>query len=405
MIRDSFFLAFANLKHKGLRSWLTILGIFIGITTVVALISLGNGLKEAVNSQFGVSSTEVISVQAGGLNSYGPPGSGAVDPLTSKDLEAIKKLDSVERAIKRNIPSGKFEFNDVLGFGFAGSIPDGEDRKFIYEMMKLEAETGRLLKDGDDKGVVLGYNFYIDKAGFGKRIYPGDKVLIQDTEFEVIGIAKKQGSFLFDNVVYMNDKPLEELMGYGDDIGLIAVKVKNKDLMEQAKLEIEKALRKTRDVKEGEENFEVSTPESSLGTVNQILTGVSIFVGLVAGISIFVGGIGIINTMTTSVLERRKEIGIMKAIGAKNSQIFMMFFIESGLMGLMGGIIGTIAGMLIGYFGVNIINNFIGANSHISVDYLLIGFTLLGSFIIGSIAGISPAMKAAKQNPVDALRG
>jgi len=407
MIKDSFFLAFKNIRHKGLRSWLTILGIFIGITTVVALISLGNGLKMAVNSQFGVSSTEVITVQAGGLNSYGPPGSGVVNPLTLEDLDAIKRLGTVEIAIRRNIPSGKLEFNNIVGFGFSGSVPDGEDREFVYDMMGVEIETGRLLKDGDGKKVVLGYNFYAegDKSGFGKRIYPGDEVLIQDEGFEVVGIAKKQGSFLTDNIIYMNDKPLEELMGYGDDIGLIAIKVKDKNLMEKAKIEIEKALRKTRNVDVGEEDFEVSTPEATLGTVNQILTGVGIFVGLIAGISIFVGGIGIINTMTTSVLERRKEIGIMKAIGAKNSHIFMMFFVESGLMGLIGGIIGVLAGVLIGYLGISGINNFIGATSHIKIDYMLISLTLLGSFLIGSIAGIAPAMQAAKQNPVDALRG
>jgi len=407
MIRDSFFLAFKNIRHKGLRSWLTILGIFIGITTVVALISLGNGLKDAVNAQFGISSTEVITIQAGGLNSYGPPGSGSVDPLTLEDLDAIKRLGTVERAVRRNIESGKLEFNDIVGFGFAGSIPDGEDRDFVYDMMELEAEVGRLLKDGDGKKIVLGYNFYAegDKAGFGKRIYPGDMILLQDENFEVVGITKKQGSFLLDNMVLMNNKPLEELMGYGDNVGLIAVKVKNKDLMEEAKLEIEKTLRKTRDVDEGEENFEVSTPEAALGTVNQVLTGVGIFVGLVAGISIFVGGIGIINTMTTSVLERRKEIGIMKAIGAKNSHIFMMFFVESGLMGLMGGIVGVLFGVTIGYLGISGINNFIGIESQIKLDYMLMSLTLIGSFVIGSLAGIAPAMQAAKQNPVDALRG
>jgi len=405
MLRDSFFLAFRNIRHKGLRSWLTIIGIFIGITTVVALISLGNGLKAAVNSQFGISSTEVITVQAGGLNSYGPPGSGAVNPLTLEDLEAIKRLGTVEKAIRRNIESGKLEFNDKVQFGFAGSIPDGEDRDFVYDMMELEAEVGRLLKDGDGKKIVLGYNFYVDKAGYGKIIKPGDIVLIQDERFEVVGIAKKQGSFLFDNVVYMNNGPLEELMGYGEDIGVIAVKVKNKDLMEEAKKEIEKALRKTRGVDEGEEDFEVSTPEAALGAVNQVLTGVGIFVGLVAGISILVGAIGIVNTMTTSVLERKKEIGIMKAIGAKNQHIFMLFFIESGLMGLIGGIFGVLVGISLGYGGTSAINNFIGITTKVEIDYVLIALTLVGSFLIGSIAGISPAMQAAKQNPVDSLRG
>ena len=164
-------------------------------------------------------------------------------------------------------------------------------------------------------------------------------------------------------------------------------------------------MRKTRDVKKGEEDFEVSTPDAALSQVNDVLTGVQIFIVMIASISIIVGAIGIINTMTTSVLERRKEIGIMKAIGARNSDIFFQFFIESGLMGLVGGIVGVIIGVLIGYMGTVGINNFVGSESEPSISLVLISLTLFGSFIIGSIAGIIPALRAARQNPVDALRG
>ncbi|MBR9706338.1 ABC transporter permease, partial [Candidatus Pacearchaeota archaeon] len=135
MVRDYFILAFSNLRHKGLRSWLTILGIFIGITSVVALISLGNGLKTAVNSQFGIGSTEVITVQGGGLNSFGPPGSGTVKPLTIEDVDAIEGLSVVRRAIRRNLPPGKLEFNDKVVFGMTTNILDGEDREFIHEQI------------------------------------------------------------------------------------------------------------------------------------------------------------------------------------------------------------------------------------------------------------------------------
>ena len=107
MIQDYFFLAYKNLKHRGTRTWLTLLGIVIGVSAVVSLISLGNALQMAVSSQFGISETELISVQAGGISSYGPPGSGAVNPLTQDDLQAIKKISSVERAVGRNIETGK----------------------------------------------------------------------------------------------------------------------------------------------------------------------------------------------------------------------------------------------------------------------------------------------------------
>ena len=404
MLMDYVQLAFGNVKHRGVRSWLTLIGIFIGITAVVALISLGNGLKEAVNSQFGVSSTEVISVQAGGVNAFGPPGSGDANPLTIKDLEEIKKLSSVERVIRRNVPSGKLEFNDKVVFGFATNVPDGEDRKFMYDLLSLEPEVGRLLKDGDSNKVVLGHNFYVDKVGLDKSIKPGDKILLQNKTFEVAGISKKQGSFIFDNIVYVNEKPLEDLMGYGDKVDIIGVQVKNPEEIDKVKVEIEKVLRKSRNVRIGEEDFEVSTPQAALDTVNGVLGGVQAFIVIIASISILVGAIGIVNTMTTSVLERKKEIGIMKSIGATNKQIFLQFFIESGLLGFVGGLIGVIFGTIIGLVGTQGINNFIGSELSPDINFWLIFSALVGSFIIGAVAGIFPAMRAAKENPVEAIR-
>ena len=410
MLKDYFTLSFKNLKHRGIRSWLTLLGIFIGIAAVVSLITLGSGLQAAVGAQFGVSATEVITVQAGGLNSYGPPGSGAVNPLMVWDVEAIEKLSTVDRTIRRNLPSGKLEFNNRAIFGSAVSVPGGEDRQYSYDTMELEAEFGRLLKDGDDSKIMLGYNFYIDSVGLDKAVKVGDKISIQGgsssaKSYEVVGITKKKGSFIFDNVVYMNDKPLENLMGYGDEVDLIVVQVKDEDLMDKAKEDIEKLLRKRRDVKEGQEDFEVSTPDAALATVNSVLGGVQAFILIIASISIIVGAIGIVNTMTTSVLERRKEIGIMKAIGAKNEHIFMQFLIESGLMGLIGGAVGVIFGMVIGALGTAGISSFIGSDIPLSINWWLLIFSLMGSFVVGALAGIAPAMQAAKQNPVDALRG
>ena len=402
-MRDYYFLAVGNLKHRGIRSWLTLFGIFIGVMAVVSLISLGSGLKLAVASQFGISTTEVITVQAGGLNNVGPPGSGVTNPLVEKNVEKIDKLPSIELAFSRIVSSTKLEFNDNVDFKLAVSIPSGKNRKFAYEAVDIEAEYGRLLKDGDTKKVFLGNNFYSNENHFGKSLKVGDKILVQGEKFKVVGIAKKKGSFLWDNFVMINEDVLRDLIDYGDKVDVIVAKVKNKDLMNTAKTEIEKELRDSRDVKIGEEDFEVSTPDTVLGTVNEILNGVQIFILIVAFISIFVGAIGIVNTMTTSVLERKKEIGIMKAVGARNSQIFFQFFIESGLLGLVGGIGGVLFGLILGYLGVLGINNFIGSEIVPEINYILIFFSLLGSFLIGSVSGIIPALRASKQNPVEAL--
>jgi len=399
-----FSFSFENLKRRGIRSWLTLLGIFIGVVTVISLITVGNGLQAAVNAQFGVESTQVITVQAGGLV-YGSPGSTVVYPLTRDDAEAIQKLSTVEYAIPRNIEFGEMEYNDKIRFGYVVSIIEGYEKE-LYEMLDLEAEKGRLLKSGDLGKVILGNNFADgSKNGFDKDIDIGKKVLVEGKKFTVVGIMEKKGSFMLDGIVLMYNRDLEDLMGYGDDVDIIGVKVKDKDLMDKAKEDIEKLLRNRRDVKVGEEDFEVSTPDAMLNQVNSVLNAIQIFIVLIASIAIFVGALGIVNTMATSVVERKKEIGIMKAIGARNKHIFMMFFVESGFMGLVGGILGIIVGLGIGSFGIMAINNFVGATTTPEINIPLIIFALIGSFLVGAIAGIVPAMHAAKQSPVEALRG
>ena len=400
-----FVFAFRNLRKKGIRSWLTLLGIFIGVLAVVSLITLGSALKVAITSQFGAGSTEVITVQAGGLQ-YGPPGSQVTKPLTVSDAEAISKLPSVEFAIGRNIVTGKLEYNNILGIGSAYSISEGYERE-VYEILDdVKPEYGRLLKNGDYKKVVLGNNFYDgDTNGFGRDIVPGKKVLINDIEFEVVGILKKKGSFIYDWTVFMYDNDLKQIDNYGDNVDLISVKVRDKDLIEKVQEDIEKLMRQRRNVDAGEEDFSVTTPASSLETVNSVLGAIQAFIIIIASISILVGSIGIVNTMSTSVIERKKEIGIMKAIGSRNSQVFLQFFVESGFLGLIGGTIGALFGILVGYAGTFGINSWLGTEIQPTISLALIFFTLLGSFFIGAIAGIIPAMHAAKQNPVDALRG
>ncbi|MGK0208816.1 MAG: putative ABC transport system permease protein [Patescibacteria group bacterium] len=405
MITDYIQLSFKNLKHRGIRSWLTLLGICIGVMAVVALIGLGEGLQTAVNSQFGISSTEVISVQAGGLSFGGPPGTGVTTPLTIKDMRALEGINNIDLILRRNLETSQVEFNKNLIITSSISMPDGEGRDFAYELLNIELVKGKLLEDGDSGEVLVGNNFYTDKMGFDRSIDIGDNLLIQGEKFKIIGIAEKKGSFIFDNIIYMNQANLDDLYDYGDEVDVIGIKVKDADKMQRTKEDIEKKLRKSRNVKEGEEDFRVETPQAALETVGEVLQAVTIFVGLIALISVFVGSIGIVNTMTTSVVERKKEIGIMKAVGAKNSQVFMQFFIEAGMLGAMGGILGIVLGNLISILGTIGINNWIGAEVPISFNLLVNALAFLGSFTIGAIAGVTPALSAAKQDPVEALRG
>lgn len=398
-----FLFALRNLRRKGIRSWLTLLGICIGIAAVISLIGLGNGLKDAVVSQFGVTSTEVITVKAGGLN-YGAPGSDVPNPLTLEDVAEINRLGTVEYAVGRAIETIMIEYNDKIIFSYAVSIKEGYEKESYDVLDDIEIEYGRFLKTGDSGKIIIGNSLYDEsKNGFDKSIIPGKNILINGVQFEVVGVIKKKGSFLSDSLIYIYDNDLNDLANYGDDVDIIDVKVRNKGLMNKTKTDIEKLMRKRRDVKAGHEDFTVSTPESSLEQVNQILGAIQIFVAIIASISIVIGAIGIVNTMTTSVLERRKEIGIMKAVGAKNSQIFSQFFIESGFLGLIGGGLGVLFGVLLGFFGTFAINNFLGSTSQPQLNFYLIFFSLFGSFLIGALAGIFPAMRAATQNPVQAL--
>ncbi len=405
MIKDFFVYSLKSIRHRKLRSWLTMLGIFIGVAAVVSLISLGEGLRVAITSQFGFLGTDVLSVQAAGITYAGPPGTGAAEPLTDDLAAKIEKIDGVKAAINRYIRTGTMEFNNIQGIGFAMSMPSGEHRNIAEEILNVKAEQGRLLKEGDARRVLLGNMFTNPDMWNGKGIKSGDRVLINDISYEVIGIMKKKGSFLLDGAVIINEDQL--LKDFGDDgtVSVIGVKVKDPNRMDKVKEDIEKMLRKERNVKKGEENFEVQSPQKILESLNSSLFAVQLFVYIIAIISLLVGGIGIMNTMYTAVLERTKEIGVMKSIGARNSNIFTIFFFESGLLGMVGGIVGIIIGLILAY-GLSFIGRLalgIGLiQAHASI-FLIVG-SLMFSFFIGTIFGVLPALQASRLQPVESLR-
>jgi putative ABC transport system permease protein len=393
MIKDYFIFSVRNLRKRTLRSWLTMIGIIIGITAVVSLIGIGQGLEVAISSQFGSLGTDKLAVMASG--GLGPPGTGVVNPLTKDNVKKIEQVTGVKNAVGRLVDSGKLEYNDRVVFGYVASMAEGEDRKLIEEALNLNADKGRLLRDGDSKKTVLGSNLGEGDTTFGKQIVVGSKVLIEDEEFKVIGFLEKQGNFLTDYIVLTEE----------DDLRKIAVQVYQNADMTAVKEEIERLMRKERNVKKGEEDFIVQTPQAVLAQVNSTLFAVQLFVYIIAAISILVGGIGIMNTMFTSVLERTKEIGIMKSIGARNSTIFSLFFIESGLIGSIGGILGAIIGISVAMGLAFIGRAALGSDLiRAEISVWLVTGSVLGSFLLGSLFGVIPAINASKLNPVDALR-
>jgi len=404
MKKEHFNLAFSNLKRRKLRSWLTILGIFIGIAAVVSLISLGDGLRTAVMGQFGSLSVDKLTIQNKGTG-FGPPGSTVVEKLNDKDLKAIEGVTGVKIAIPRIIRIAGIEYNKILSFGYIADLPaDSKGRDLVYSAFNAEVEEGRLLKEGDRKKVLLG-NSIANSQDFDKKINVGSKIKINNQEFEVIGILKKSSSFQINIVYIIPREDLEQVLGIKNEYDLIVAEVEDKDKIQEVADAIKIELRKIRNLKEGEDDFTVQTPIQALASVNTILNLINIVIAGIAGISLVVGGIGIANTMYTSILERRKEIGIMKSIGAKNSDIAWIFLIESGLLGLVGGIIGAIMGLSLAFLGAQLANQALGQSLFkVSISYTLLFGSILFSFAIGTISGVLPAIQASKTNVVDALR-
>jgi putative ABC transport system permease protein len=403
MIRDQIGLVINSLTSKKTRSYLTLIGIFIGIAAVISLIGLGEGLRNAITGQFGFLGTDILTIQAAGLSNQGPPGSYVVNPLTTDLAAKIERLSNVKAAVNRKIKMGMVGFNDQESMAYIVNAADGSSRKLMEKALNMHAAEGRLLKDGDGRKVVIG-NSFADDSTFGKAIKTGDTILINGQSFNVVGIMEKKGSFMIDGAIVMNDDAMNSLFGDDGTTSIITVQVKDQSMMEQTKLSIEKLLRKERNVKEGEEDFTVKTPQAALDSLNSTLLAVQIFVYVIAGISIVVGAIGITNTMYTSVLERTKDIGIMKSIGAKNSFIFTLFALEAGFFGMIGGIIGIILGASLAY-GLSFIGGMVLGTNLIQAKislWLMLG-TLAGSFMIGIVAGLIPAYNASKMQPVEAL--
>jgi putative ABC transport system permease protein len=403
MLKDYFRLALHSVKQRKMRSWLTLLGIFIGIAAVVALISLSQGLESAIKEQFVKLGSDKVIVQAIG-SGYGPPGSGAVAPLTKSDLDEIKKVKGVDQAFGRLIRSVKVQFDKEVEYTYAVSVPDdNEDLQLVIEVNNYELEQGRMLKKEDKYKAVLGKDLATDL--FGKEVQLQDTLEIESKEFKVVGLLKKSGNPQQDVALVVPEAALEEILGIEGTKDMIAVEVNLGEELSTVSERIKKELRNHRNVKEGKEDFTVETPENILATLTTVLAIVQgILVGI-AAISLLVGGIGIMNTMYTAVLERTKEIGIMKATGARNRQIWFLFLTESGLLGLLGGIIGVGLGLGISktveYAAYQIYEAYL---IRADISGILIVSMLLFAFAIGAISGALPARQAAKLKPVDALR-
>ena len=396
-------LAMKNLRKRQLRSWLTIVGIVISVAIIFVLISLSVGLREAINEQFQTLGTDKFFILPKGQ--AGAPGSGGAVELTTKDSDVVSKILGVKAVAEVTAGNAKVDFGKETRYFMVAGIPMNEATEKIYvQSIGLKMDSGRMIKQGDSDKVMIGYDYKYNNV-FSKAVNVGNTISINGKDFKVVGIMAKIGNPQDDKNIIMPIDSFKILFNSGERVDEIIVQVQEGQNVKDVADKTSSRLIKFRGLTEKTKDFTISTPEELLASFDIILNIITAFLVGVASISLLVGSIGIANTMYTSVLERTKEIGTMKAIGARNSDIMWIFLIESGLIGLVGGIIGTSLGFLISKVVEVIAVQSLGTNLLRAAAplYLIFG-CLLFAFLIGAVSGVLPALRAAKLKPVDALR-
>lgn len=404
MIKDYIMLPLKEIRRRKIRSWLTLIGVIIGMAAVVSLITLGQGLENAIAQQFDALGNDKLFITAKG-NPLTPGLSIDAVKITEDDLEVVRGTQGVKEATGMIFSSARIEYNDqVRYFSILGLPTEPEERELIGESQSYSLLDGRWLEPGDTFKAVAGYS-YTQETLFGKPLELGDKVLIQDATFEIVGFWERIGSPPDDQSISIPLESYEEVFNKPEELGLLIAQTDAGENAEIVAEEIAEELRRSRDVEEGKEDFSIETPADLAETFGTILNIVQWVLIGIAGISLLVGGIGIMNTMYTAVLQRTKQIGVLKALGARRKHILFLFLVESGFYGLGGGLVGVLIGLLFAKMVEFALVAAIGpAFLSLEISPILIIGTLLFSFIVGCVSGIAPARKASRLNPVDSLR-
>ncbi|MFA0823722.1 MAG: ABC transporter permease [Methanomethylovorans sp.] len=394
-------MALSILYHSKLRSWLTIIGIVIGIGAVVTIISLSNALSANIESRLSDMDLTLISITPGytkASSTMGPPhGDGGTTSsdaeLTKTDIRSIKLIDNID-FISGQI-SGR-ESTYYMGESATLSIT-GVDPQVWQYMVTYDLESGRMLDPTDKYVAVIGYKvaneIYDDPISLNRIITVNGKSV------RVVGILASGES---DNSIFMPiDAAVDLIEDKKPDVyDSIIVKADNVDNVKTVKEKVEKKLMISRNaMNENDRDFTVTDSLSMAESVSEMIASMSLFLGAIAAVSLVVGSVGIANTMFTSVLEKTKDIGTMKAIGANNIDIMMIFLYNSALVGFVGGIIGIVLSFILTYLMGKLMNI-----SNITVAPYLVVLGISIAVVIGIISGVVPAYNASKMKPVDALR-
>lgn len=401
-IFESLKMASSTLVSNKLRSSLTMLGIVIGNASVIATIGIGQGAQKLAEEQFEALGPNVMFVVPGSEESR----------RTQFDMPKTLVLEDA-RAIAAQVPTilevaPQINQTAVITYrdrnvneSVIGTTPE------FLKVRSFAIDKGRFINQIDLKRntrvVVLG-------AELAEKFFPnqnpiGKQLRIKNTNFETVGVLKAKGSFLGDNqdkkafipLTTMANRIVGQTSPYGLEVSWINVTAKNEASIRAAKFQIENLLRLRHKITD-EDDFGVQTQKDILTVVGTVTTGLTIMLAAIAGISLVVGGIGVMNIMLVSVTERTQEIGLRKAVGAKNEDILTQFLIESVIVSAAGGVLG----ILIGVGGVMLIGAFSPLTASVSPVAILISIGVSGG--IGLFFGVFPAQRAAKLDPIVALR-
>ena len=403
IIDDLLKYSIANLWNRKTRSFLTILSILIGITSIFALSSFGLGIQHFMEDMAKQMGTDKIMIMP---KDYMTALGESNVVFTEEDLDFLKKIKGVSEATGMMFSSAKVKFKDYKEIYpyVMGMSTDNKEKRLVEEMFAgFGLEKGRSLRKGDVLKATLGYSYRIPNKAFKKSVSLGDKIEINDVKVEVVGFYEEIGNPTDDVNVYISLEGYKEIFEKENYFYILLRSAPDQNPTELA-IRIKERFRKHRGQKKGEEDFIVQSFEEMMETYSIVMNVLIGILVLIALISVFVAAVNIMNTMYTSILERTHEIGVMKSIGAKNNFILIIFMAESGLLGLIGGIIGIIFGYGIAKFGEFIARYYGIAMLRPAFPLWLITGCLLFAFLVGAGSGLLPSIQASKLNPVEALR-
>jgi putative ABC transport system permease protein len=394
-MHERFLYSVRNLTHRKLRTALTILGIIVGITSIIILISLAGGLKEDVVSRLANFDPDLIlilptQISPGDFSSVVRQGK-----LYEKDYNSIRQIPGVDIMSKTISKRVALEFKDELVSATVYAI----EPTIYRETTTLIVQNGRFLQDGDRDVVVFGGGI---AELFDEDVQVNSIVELDNRKYRVVGILEKTGNTFsnLDNIVYLDYNEGKRIFSdfiLPNEISAIQVKVAEGYDVVEVSDRIEEVLMRNHKVSEDEKDFGILTAVSLNEQINSIIEIISIFLSAVATISIIVGMIGISNTMFMSVMERTKEVGVLKAIGSSSKEIIYIFTIEAGILGLLGGILGLLFALIF-----NFTLGLFGVTTAMSIE-LLLG-SVVFAFGIGVLAGVLPAKRASEIPAIEALR-